>query len=255
MTMSDPTFDQTYAAILRKERDAAIERAESAEAETKDALADVAAQRYKGNSVGHWWAKAMAYGGIVFGCSPALAAAGHPVDASTDDGAVGGISRAVEALVAERDEAWERLAGLAGLLGVAVAHLKYPHIGSAALARLYADIDAALKDSNTEARGHCIDCGADTGAEKDGPDMFCGNPCPQSPIPPVWVGAQRWEEWRSIVKSGDKCQVGGALATVTRVTDQYLWATIDRYPGARAGPWSWEQCEPLDEPGADGGGS
>lgn len=51
--------------------------------------------------VGHYRAKAEAYGGIVHGCSPALAAAGFPVDATKPDGAVGGIRRAVEALTAQ----------------------------------------------------------------------------------------------------------------------------------------------------------
>lgn len=68
--------------------------------------------------VNHWHVKAEAYGGIVFNCSPALEAAGHPVDASGPDGAVGGIRRAVGALVAERDElaVWVKTGDLKGLL-------------------------------------------------------------------------------------------------------------------------------------------
>lgn len=74
--------------------------------------ADNESQSYKGNSVAHWWAKAHAYGGMVHGCGPILAAAGHPIDASQADGAVGGIGRAVASLVAERDEL-RRLTALA----------------------------------------------------------------------------------------------------------------------------------------------
>lgn len=49
----------------------------------------------------HWQVKAKCYGDIVHGCSPALEAAGFPVDAHRSDGAVGGIKRSVEALVAK----------------------------------------------------------------------------------------------------------------------------------------------------------
>ena len=51
--------------------------------------------------VDHYRVKAKCYGNIVHGCSPALASAGFPVDASNQDGAVGGIKRAVEAMSAE----------------------------------------------------------------------------------------------------------------------------------------------------------
>lgn len=54
-------------------------------------------------SVQHWKIKAECYGNIVHGCSPVLASAGHPVDKTQKDGAIGGIRRAVEALTAERD--------------------------------------------------------------------------------------------------------------------------------------------------------
>jgi len=71
-------------------------------------------QTYRGNSVEHWYTKAKCYGDMVHGCSPALEAAGFPVDRFCDDGAVGGIARAVEAMQArvaelkgERDEARE----------------------------------------------------------------------------------------------------------------------------------------------------
>lgn len=60
--------------------------------------------------IDHWRVKATAYGGIVHACQPALVAAGHPVDASGSDGAVGGIARAVRALVVERDAALARAA-------------------------------------------------------------------------------------------------------------------------------------------------
>ncbi len=55
--------------------------------------------------VEHWKRKATCYGNIVHACSPALAAAGYPVDATGEDGAVGGIAKAVETLTAELDAA------------------------------------------------------------------------------------------------------------------------------------------------------
>lgn len=64
---------------------------------------------YRGNSVGYWHAKAKAYGDIVHGCSPSLRAAGHPVDQIGDEGATPSIRRAVEALIAERDDLAARL--------------------------------------------------------------------------------------------------------------------------------------------------
>lgn len=63
---------------------AAEKRAEEAEA--------------KASETDHWRVKARCYGDIVHGCSPALAAAGFPVDSSQHDGAVGGIARSVSAL-------------------------------------------------------------------------------------------------------------------------------------------------------------
>jgi hypothetical protein len=54
--------------------------------------------------VNHWKIKAKCYGNIVHGCSPALAAAGFPVESSQPDGAVGGIRRAVEAMAKEKQE-------------------------------------------------------------------------------------------------------------------------------------------------------
>jgi hypothetical protein len=64
---------------------------------------------HQGNSVQHWHAKAKAYGGMVRGAEPALRRAGHPVDATGEGGAVEGIRKAVESLVAERDELRHRL--------------------------------------------------------------------------------------------------------------------------------------------------
>lgn len=51
----------------------------------------------------HWRTKAKCYGAIVHNCSPVLAEAGFPVDASQADGAVGGIARSVGLLKADRD--------------------------------------------------------------------------------------------------------------------------------------------------------
>ena len=52
----------------------------------------------------HWRSKAQCYGAIVHGCSPALEAAGYPVnDGANTGGAVAGVKVAVEALKAERD--------------------------------------------------------------------------------------------------------------------------------------------------------
>lgn len=53
----------------------------------------------------HWRVKATCYGNIVHGCSPALEAAGYPVDASGGDGAVGAIKRAVEAMAKDLESA------------------------------------------------------------------------------------------------------------------------------------------------------
>lgn len=53
---------------------------------------------YKGNSYEYWYTKAKCYGDMVHGCSPALEAAGFPVDHYAKDGAVGAIARSVTAL-------------------------------------------------------------------------------------------------------------------------------------------------------------
>jgi len=45
----------------------------------------------------HWTVKAKCYGDIVHGCTPALEAAGFPVDRFGESGSIGGIRRAVEA--------------------------------------------------------------------------------------------------------------------------------------------------------------
>jgi len=60
------------------------------------------------SDVDHWRVKAKCYGNIVHGCSPALEAAGHPVDKSPPGGAVEGIRKSVEALVREREAAERR---------------------------------------------------------------------------------------------------------------------------------------------------
>lgn len=64
----------------------------------------LSAGEYEGNSAQHWAAKAKAYGGMVRNSEPALRAAGHPVNASGDGGAVEGIRAAIQSLAAERDE-------------------------------------------------------------------------------------------------------------------------------------------------------
>ena len=72
------------------------------------------ARREAEAEIDHWRVKARCYGDIVHGCSPALAAAGFLVDATQNDGAVGGIARSVNALASalasERAarESWER---------------------------------------------------------------------------------------------------------------------------------------------------
>lgn len=53
------------------------------------------------DDVNHWRVKAECYGNMVHGCSPALADAGYPVDASMQEGAVGGIRKSVEAMTLE----------------------------------------------------------------------------------------------------------------------------------------------------------
>lgn len=70
--------------------------------------------------IAHWRTKAECYGGIVHACSPVLEKAGVPVDASTSDGSIGGIRRAVEALAAERDAQASRVRELEAALRVAL---------------------------------------------------------------------------------------------------------------------------------------
>lgn len=53
-----------------------------------------------------------------------------------------------------------------------------------------------------------------------------------------------WEKWAETVKVGDRCQAGGAPATVTAVTDDYLWARVDGQMDAH--PWEWEQVDAPD---------
>lgn len=74
--------------------------------------AEVGGLEYRGNSVWYWWAKAHAYGEMVHGVAPLLDAAGHPVNSSGADGAVGGLARAVEALILERDVLQQRVVAL-----------------------------------------------------------------------------------------------------------------------------------------------
>lgn len=63
--------------------------------------------------VQHWKVKATCYGNIVHGCSPALEAAGFPVDASNADGRVGGIRRSVESMAKELAEARKQMNNMA----------------------------------------------------------------------------------------------------------------------------------------------
>jgi hypothetical protein len=131
MTQSEPQptlTDAERAAI--SERDAAIRERDTAKAEVtrlrakiraireldrvercqpaaapqpaSDLIGEIAELRFQLNK---YRAKAAAYGGMVRGCNPALERAGHPVEDRGPDGAVGGIARAVEALVREREEA------------------------------------------------------------------------------------------------------------------------------------------------------
>lgn len=66
----------------------------------------------EGGEVEHWRTKAKCYGDIVHGCTPALDAAGFPVDRFAKDGAVGAIKRAVEAMAAQLAERDARIAAL-----------------------------------------------------------------------------------------------------------------------------------------------
>lgn len=59
-----------------------------------------------------------------------------------------------------------------------------------------------------------------------------------------WGGAAAWEEWAENVKPGDRCQCCGSLATVRRVTPEFLWAIVDRQGEAQ--PFEWDDCEPLE---------
>lgn len=54
----------------------------------------------------------------------------------------------------------------------------------------------------------------------------------------------RWEKWAGSVKVGDRCRVAGVLATVTALTDDYVWARLDNRPDAE--PWAWEDCDSVD---------
>lgn len=58
---------------------------------------------FKGNSVNHWYTKAKCYGDMVHGAAIPLEKSGHPICSAGPDGAVGGIRRAIESLVSDRD--------------------------------------------------------------------------------------------------------------------------------------------------------
>ena len=58
-----------------------------------------------------------------------------------------------------------------------------------------------------------------------------------------WSGVAEWEAWAAAVKPGDQCEAAGALATVTAVTPEFLWARVDRQ--ADALPWEWEDVGPV----------
>ncbi len=89
-----------------KRFDDAIAAAESAVAAEDKTVAELK------DECDHWRVKAKAYGDMVQGCSPTLATAGFPVDASQADGAIGGIARAVEALAKDRDSLRAKVAEL-----------------------------------------------------------------------------------------------------------------------------------------------
>ncbi len=61
------------------------------------------------SEIDHWRVKAKCYGDMVHGCSPALAAAGFPVDASGPGGGVEGVKRSVDALKASALAAESRI--------------------------------------------------------------------------------------------------------------------------------------------------
>ena len=69
-----------------------------------------------------WRIKAKCYGDMVHGCSPALEAAGCPVDASGKGGAVKGIKDAVEVLVARLAAAEKRAEELEAIMNRAYIH-------------------------------------------------------------------------------------------------------------------------------------
>lgn len=53
----------------------------------------------------------------------------------------------------------------------------------------------------------------------------------------------RWERWVERVRIGDRCLCAGRPATVTAVTDDFLWARIDGRTDAE--PWDWADCDEV----------
>lgn len=66
---------------------------------------EVGAQEYRGNTVSYMYDKAKCYGDMVHGCSPALAAAGFPVDENNPHGRIEAIANAVKKMAAALDSA------------------------------------------------------------------------------------------------------------------------------------------------------
>lgn len=83
---------------LREARESAAYWEKAHEQERAERQKAIGMQEYRGNTVSYMYDKAKCYGDMVHGCSPALAAAGFPVDENDPDGRVSAIAKAVKAM-------------------------------------------------------------------------------------------------------------------------------------------------------------
>ncbi len=126
-----------------------------AERERNQRQKEVGMQEYRGNTVSYMYDKAKCYGDMVHGCSPAIAAAGFPVDENAPDGQVGAIARSVQEMSSKLAAHSETVRRLCDMLSSA-GHSAVDYVGAANYRErqeeAHNNIDAAYEKALTLAR-------------------------------------------------------------------------------------------------------